>query len=752
MSEKRCTLRALVNARLTAAAEEIFALVERTIAEYEEELCRSKEENQRNQQLLDSVLSPQVLAPRAGVQIRAASPEEAGQRLTGKHVEFASIKDEPEDFCFVQPGCVKGEVESLALEQQHHEDTPREPAPREPAPREPAHCTPEPFTLKSTEGGRVWSTFWDPPASSSTAQMETEADGDHDNQVQIKDTSTAAHNSGLFSKYKCGAESRATVTEGHGSGTGAEGGGVTEVHLEQKEPEGNHYSHVQIKDSGANVSGLFGFRSPSENMTLYLGHAKVHECSFCEKRFSTNQSLQIHIRVHTGEKPYSCPFCKKCFTQKAHLKTHIRTHTKEKPYRCSVCLKSFMHKVSLNLHMEKTHPEFVGPLVKRRRRRKMCERSLALRALVNARLTAAAEEIFALVERTIVEYEEELCRSKEENQRNQQLLDSVLSLRAEGVQTDWCSPDLVSEETPETAQIKEEPEEHLLKQEEEQLPEFTAVCVKSEEQSSLLQQRQPEHRELTQREHCGGAGADISLDPHGHLHSQTEEQTDNDEDWEPQASSSTAQMETEADGDHYNQVQIKDTSTAAHNSALFSKYKCGAESRATVTEGHGSGTGAEVGGGKAGGGGGGYKKHECSVCEKRFSFKKTLERHIRTHTGEKPYSCSFCKKGFARQSTLDYHVRLHTGERPYGCSVCNKTFVIKSNLNVHMRIHTAEKRLSCDICTKTFNLKGNLNKHMRTHTGEKPYSCSVCKKTFAQKWHLKRHLKSHTEERPSSSF
>ncbi|XP_072294031.1 uncharacterized protein [Eucyclogobius newberryi] len=54
-----------------------------------------------------------------------------------------------------------------------------------------------------------------------------------------------------------------------------------------------------------------------------------------------------------------------------------------------------------------------------------------------------------------------------------------------GVQTDTFSPDLVKQEIPETSLIKEEPEEHLLKQKEEQLPEFTAVCVKSEAQSSL---------------------------------------------------------------------------------------------------------------------------------------------------------------------------------------------------------------------------------------------------------------------------
>ena len=59
------SLRALVNERLTAAAEEIFALVERTIAEYEEELCRCKEENQRKQQLLEKALS-KILVHRAG--------------------------------------------------------------------------------------------------------------------------------------------------------------------------------------------------------------------------------------------------------------------------------------------------------------------------------------------------------------------------------------------------------------------------------------------------------------------------------------------------------------------------------------------------------------------------------------------------------------------------------------------------------------------------------------------------------------
>ncbi|KAM3857162.1 uncharacterized protein ACN63O_019150 [Diretmus argenteus] len=46
-------LRAMVEQRLTAAVEEIFVPVERTIAEYEEEVSRSKQENDRQRKLMD---------------------------------------------------------------------------------------------------------------------------------------------------------------------------------------------------------------------------------------------------------------------------------------------------------------------------------------------------------------------------------------------------------------------------------------------------------------------------------------------------------------------------------------------------------------------------------------------------------------------------------------------------------------------------------------------------------------------------
>ncbi|XP_055084370.1 uncharacterized protein LOC129457004 [Periophthalmus magnuspinnatus] len=199
-----------------------------------------------------------------------------------------------------------------------------------------------------------------------------------------------------------------------------------------------------------------------------------------------------------------------------------------------------------------------------------------LRALVTERLTAAAEEIFALFERTIADYEEELCRSKEENQRNQESLDSVLSPRLELLRSEVQILSVESLECPgsdrDTPRIKEEPEEQSVKQEKDtltaQLPvgvaESSSVCLKSGE-SSLLQQRQTEAREETQ-------GEDISTEPHLHTeiegHTEYSSDTDNDEDWTDPFSCSAAQMETEADGDHYNQVQKAQTLRALVNEQL----------------------------------------------------------------------------------------------------------------------------------------------------------------------------------------
>ncbi|XP_065354531.1 ichor [Calliphora vicina] len=56
----------------------------------------------------------------------------------------------------------------------------------------------------------------------------------------------------------------------------------------------------------------------------------LHYCSICSKGFKDKYSVNVHIRTHTGEKPFACTLCGKSFRQKAHLAKHYQTHMAQK--------------------------------------------------------------------------------------------------------------------------------------------------------------------------------------------------------------------------------------------------------------------------------------------------------------------------------------------------------------------------------------------------------------------------------------
>ncbi|XP_061669360.1 zinc finger protein 771-like [Syngnathoides biaculeatus] len=267
----------------------------------------------------------------------------------------------------------------------------------------------------------------------------------------------------------------------------------------------------------------------------------------------------------------------------------------------------------------------------------MCKVEM-LRALLSQRLNAAVEEILLVFERTIAEYEDELCRTKEENERQRQLLDALFKKPTH-------LPDVSEEdlhgERPEREEPEPEPEPPYIKVEEEgghpPGSDFSVyrVVVKSEDDE-----------DRGQREESGAAEPPGGSSAFGRR----------------KRSAARRRSQTAATPRPTPTTSAPKGTCFTFQSALFQHME------------------THFG-----------EKPQCPQCDKTFGNKRNLIRHMRRHTGEKPCVCSFCGERFSLKRSLIRHIRTHIGEKTFSCTVCNTTFCYQSGLSKHMKKHAGEK-------------------------------------------------------------
>ncbi|XP_041634807.1 zinc finger protein 436-like [Cheilinus undulatus] len=132
----------------------------------------------------------------------------------------------------------------------------------------------------------------------------------------------------------------------------------------------------------------------------------------------------------------------------------------------------------------------------------------------------------------------------------------------------------------------------------------------------------------------------------------------------------------------------------------------------------------------------------CDICCKSFYTQGHLNEHLKIHSNKK-FKCSVCGKDLSSKGGLRRHMMVHTGDRPYKCLECGRTYTSSSHLRFHLKLHLGIKSFVCQVCGKAFLRKEALNNHMRTHDGEKPHKCTICGRGFTQSHSMKTHMKRH---------
>uniref|UniRef100_A0A1A8RAL6 C2H2-type domain-containing protein n=1 Tax=Nothobranchius rachovii TaxID=451742 RepID=A0A1A8RAL6_9TELE len=294
-------LRRLVSERLAAAAEEIFGFVEKTVADYQEEVVRSRSEIIQLRQQIEqlSVSQPQILLFKTEGHV---VPENQSQTHVAQQ-----MKEEPPDVFH--------------------------------------------FPNLNTDFSKD-ATFTHPESDAATQADAQLLPYDHSITVTLNDDldvmriGSGASSSGQHPHRAVSSRLRSV------SCYMCDLAGLRESDLVE---------HIKTSHPGHKAFRCDECHKEFNRKHHLTLHLRVHTgekpyiCPFCGRSFTQGSSLTVHLRRHTGEKPYHCNTCGKMVSHSNHLKLCLFrskvTGTAEKPFRCVKCGKMFGSISELNMHI-----------------------------------------------------------------------------------------------------------------------------------------------------------------------------------------------------------------------------------------------------------------------------------------------------------------------------------------------------------------------------------------------------------------
>jgi len=130
----------------------------------------------------------------------------------------------------------------------------------------------------------------------------------------------------------------------------------------------------------------------------------------------------------------------------------------------------------------------------------------------------------------------------------------------------------------------------------------------------------------------------------------------------------------------------------------------------------------------------------CPKCDKQFTHRGTLNRHIRSIHDGITYPCDQCDHKATTKGSLKQHIISQHEGAFYQCAHCEYKASTTSRLSIHIKSIHEGVRYPCSLCNYQATEKGHLKNHINAiHKGIR-YKCDYCEYQASQQRKLRVHM------------